>query len=1001
MGTLFSGVGLASGLDYQNIISQLIAIESRPRDQIVARIGAVNAQKTALLDISARVSAMLSRISALTSASAFRTFQATSSNPGALAVTTSESVAPGSYDFVVRQLASTHQLVSRGFSSGDARLGSGTVRIESAQARVNRATSLDELNGLRGVQRGGRFELRDAGGGTAQVDISDAATLNDVVDRINGAGLAIRAEISGDRLVLTESSGGAITVREVDGRHVAADLGFGPGRTTTTTGRIEGETLVRLDATTRLSALRDGLGIRSNRAGADFSVNGVNVELSDILKTDTRLERLNHGAGVALGRIRVVTTNAAGVDSTQEVDLSTARTIGDVKSAIEGAVEGVTVTLSGSGLTIARTGGATEPLRIEDVSGTAARDLGIAASGASGRVTGRKVLFNDTMSDVIAAINFASGNDGSVQARIEGTRIAIGSTSGSVTLAALNNSNALTDLGFAAGSTTGEASGARLIAGVNSVLLQTLNGGRGVQSGAIRIQAGGADVTLDLSAAESLSDVVNLLNEVSSAEGMGFSAGFDSTGTRLMITSDDGLTPVTISDVNGGTAAAQLGIAGSGARIDGGNLNRQYISERSLLADLNGGRGVGLGKIRVTNSNGLARTIDLSGSEITTLGDVIARINADTALGVTARINDSGDGLLLEDAAGGPNALKVADEGGTLAKDLRIAGDFSDGRADGSFEMTFEIQPGESLSEFVTRLNAAGGLATARLINDGSGTNPVRLQLTSGRSGEAGALLVDGDALGLDFTTLTRAQDAKVVLGSDASGGIVLSSSTNTLTNVVPGMTIDLLGVSEGPVSVNVNQDLTPVIKALEGFATAYNEAVTRIRELSKYDPETQEAGILLGDRTTRAVERRLFEAVSAMVPGVTGTYRRLSQVGLKLESGELKFDEAVFRREYEANPELVGDFFTNAVTGAAKHIEARFKEITQDGGMIDRETDTLTNQTDLLSERVELLSGRLSRKQERLTRQFLALERALAQLQGQQSSLNSLGALLGSSGQG
>ena len=88
--------------------------------------------------------------------------------------------------------------------------------------------------------------------------------------------------------------------------------------------------------------------------------------------------------------------------------------------------------------------------------------------------------------------------------------------------------------------------------------------------------------------------------------------------------------------------------------INGGPLYRQTHSEATLLSSLNGGEGFTVSDIKITDSDGNVGAVDLNqaGNEATTLGDVINRINALSGVGVEARINDTGDGILLIDTAG-------------------------------------------------------------------------------------------------------------------------------------------------------------------------------------------------------------------------------------------------------------------------------------------------------------------------------------------------------------
>lgn len=993
MGTIFSGTGLVSGIDIQSLVNQLVAVSARPRDLLEQRIGTIDAQRTALLDLSARISAILSRATELKRASAFGAVKASSANTSVLTATAASGAVPGTYSFVVQSLATRHQVVSRGFASADASLSSGVVTIESAAARVNARTRLEELNGFAGVQRGA-LRLTDASGASATISLTDAVTLADVVERINTAGLSIRAEVRGDHLRLVETSGGALRVSEVDGGRVAADLGFGPGNTYSATGRLDGSDLVYLSGTTPLSQLNDGLGVRRAAAGGDFSVSGdgfstFTVDLSGLLTHETRLAQLNHGTGVNLGRVRITTTDAAGVATPYELDLSGLETVGQVVEAISQGVPGVTVTLAGSPSRLVvgyADGSTTRALKIEDVSGTAARDLGIAGDVQTGKINGRQILFMDSVQDVLNAVQYASGNDGSVRATIEGARLVLYSDAGGkLTLTDVGQSQALADLGLTAGTYEGQAAGARLLGGIDSVLLRTLNGGAGISGGVVRIQAGTSDVTVDLAGVQTLAEAVERIRDSLAAGGMDVEIGYDTTGTRLELRSVDGVTSVTVRDVQGGFAQ-QTGLAGTGAVLRGVNLQRRYVSETTALSELNGGAGVTPGSLRITNSLGVFKTIDLSAGTVRTLGDVIAEINryADE-LRVRARINDTGDGLLLEDAAGGTLALKVEDVSGSTARDLKLAGEFEDGRVDGSFEERYDVsRSGQTLGGLLAAISAQSRLATASLLNDGTAYQPYRLQVSSRATGTSGELLLDGGTTGLDFTTLVRAQDARVLL----SGGVMVTSASNTITELVPGLTLTLTGTSDSPVEVTVARDVDKLVESLKGLVSSFNAALDRISQLGRYDPETQTRGVLLGDGSLLTIESRLRRFATQRAEGQLS---QLSQVGLRLEGGRLVLDEQKLRDRMAEDPTAVSELFTDPQDGLAVWLESQTKAITGASGLIGRRTDALEQQRDSLKARVDQMNELLGLKRERLTRQFLAMEQALAQLQSQQSALSQL----------
>lgn len=1011
MGTITSGIGLISGMDHTSLVEQLLKIEARPRDQLLARISTIDAQKAAYLDISARLTALLSQVQLLAKRATFQGAKSTSSKPDVLSVTSAAGAAPGSYQFTVRALAATHQLVSRGFGDRSAPLAAGTLTLESAKARVDRATPLSVLNGYAGVQRG-QFKITNSAGAVATINIIDALTLDDVVEKINAAGLQVTASVRSDAVVLTDASGGTGTLRidEVGGNRTAADLGFGLGRATDSDhdGTLSGANLTYLSDATPLAALNDGLGVRCSKAGGDFTIQAdgtaIAIDLSDTIKPETRLQRLNHGRGVRLGTVRV--TSRDGTIAT--VDLSSAQTVADVQTALRNAFgdQRLTVTLTGDHLVISdgtEFGVNVEPqkLKIEDVSGHAAEDLGIRGEVDSTRIDGKAVLHNESLADILAAINYAAANVDAGGAPLvqvafgsNGRSLLLTSASGGELVLTDGGSAALADLGLTAGTYTGTVAGQRIIGGLDSVLLRTLRGGAGVGTGTIALTAGGGTVQVDLSAVDTLADAVDLINQAAQQNGLGVTMSCDSTGTRLVVTNDDGGTAaIQITDV-AGTFAQDTGLAaadGSGGRLRGDNLQRQYINEATLLSELNNGRGISFGSFTISNAVGQIGTVDLNASAHRTLQDVIDEIES-LNIGVEARINDTGDGLLLVDTTTGSNTFKITDTNGTAARDLNIRGEFSDGQVDGSFEFKFELGTSLSLETLASRIGTDTTLAQATLLNDGTGTAPYRLSITSLVAGSLGELIIDDTDTDFRIATLTRPQDARVLFGGSAESGVLLTSATNTFDDVISGLSITVSATSDEPVTIAVQRDLDSALSALRGVVEDFNDAASRMADVSDYDPETEERGILLGEGTLRTIESRLFRMFTRYIPGSTSAFHRLRDIGITLESGsQLGFDEDEFKAAYESDPEGVMRLFTDETAGVAKTLKEELEKITNAEGLIQSRSETLDEKRDSLQTRVDQLNDLLDRKRIRLLRDFQVMETVLARLQSQQSSLADL----------
>src|SRR4030095_16439502 len=94
---------------------------------------------------------------------------------------------------------------------------------------------------------------------------------------------------------------------------------------------------------------------------------------------------------------------------------------------------------------------------------------------------------------------------------------------------------------------------------------------------------------------------------------------------------------------------------------------------------------------------------------------------------------------------------------------------------------------------------------SATIINDGTGLAPYRLSLTARSSGRDGRIVIDGGATAIHTRNLVQAQDAAVFLGSpDAAEPLLITAGQNQITGVIQGVTIELHGLSDKPLTLGV-----------------------------------------------------------------------------------------------------------------------------------------------------------------------------------------------------
>lgn len=1087
MGTITTGIGLISGIDTASLISQLIALEARGKIPLQTKIAFLKAKQFALMDINTRLLSLKTASKSFRADSIFKAALASTSNDEILTASAGKLAQPGRFTFIVKQLVTASQKLSQGYADRNTTpLSLTSLSFEFGKGFVGPDTELADLNGGAGIDRG-KIKITD-GSTTTTVDLTAVTTIKEVLDAINESGAKVTATVSGDHIVVTENDAAALTIASETGDTTAEDLGIDGSEAG---GTITGDDIRTLGASTQLRSLNDGNGVIVRNNVADLVITArdgtrFDIDLGRIDKpidNDTELSDLNNGDGITIVNgepdFQIITTDNDIVDIdlgqlldenddvTDEAVTTVLELINRVNSQLDAEVGADQVVLSinsdGTGFILTDTLGGGGTLRVIGAGpkgDDTAQDLGILATDGGegdvdevkdGIITGAIIpnTVQDpavvTIQDVMDRINNAldiggfANNKITAEIALDGVSLLITDSTGSV----LNNlsitgapgggPSAAADLGIEADVAADTVEGDRLIAGLNSVLVRNLNGGAGLSGNtSLTIQDGsGISDTFTLDETGSLSDIIDQIN----AGAADVTASLNAKGTGLVVTNNtsSGMDDFIIS----GVAAAELNITGTvtdalvGDQIVGDNLQVRYVSEAVLLRDMNYGRGVGLGSFRITDGYGNAEDVSV-GSDAITLFDVIAEINS-RGIAVTARINDNGDGLLIEhdptnaspQQTGEPFvAIKVESLGGSAATDLNILGEADsvgdDMLIDGSYERVVTLETGDTLDEIVTKINAANIPVTASVINTGSGATPFHLTLTSTINGRGGELIIDNAPLteDLGFTTLTQGQDAKVFFGStDPADGFLITNDSNTIDDLLQGVTINLVKASDEAVTVTVKRDIETIADAVLNFATTFNDAIGRMNDHDFFNVDTEERGVLLGDNTVSQVRDALHRLALGKPKGVETQYQFLSQVGLTLgKEGVLDFDRTKFLEAYETDPIAVENLFAafEATTVTEETISEGVtinpnKQVYTKlgfGELFDQLLERLTNsidgtvtladkvfedQIELTEKRIERFDERLEAKRLRLERQFMAMERALALLQGQSNALLSL----------
>ncbi|HEX2999594.1 MAG TPA: flagellar filament capping protein FliD, partial [Armatimonadota bacterium] len=216
-------------------------------------------------------------------------------------------------------------------------------------------------------------------------------------------------------------------------------------------------------------------------------------------------------------------------------------------------------------------------------------------------------------------------------------------------------------------------------------------------------------------------------------------------------------------------------------------------------------------------------------------------------------------------------------------------------------------------------INRAGAGITASIVNDGDASAPYRLVLTANQTGTANQITVNSNLSGgeaMSFSTLQDARDAKVSLG-DASGGITVTKPNNTITDLIQGVSLNLLGADSGKqINVTVSSDTSAVKSAVQSFADAYNALESYIAEQTKYDSDTNTSGPLIGDYSLQMLNNDIRDLITTQVPGAPAGMSLLSQVGITIDGDNaLSVNNDTFSKALGDDPEGVCKLFAELGT--------------------------------------------------------------------------------------
>ncbi len=275
------------------------------------------------------------------------------------------------------------------------------------------------------------------------------------------------------------------------------------------------------------------------------------------------------------------------------------------------------------------------------------------------------------------------------------------------------------------------------------------------------------------------------------------------------------------------------------------------------------------------------------------------------------------------------------------------------------------------LKNAINRSAANTGLSASIIkVDDG-----YKFVLSAQKSGTSNIITADGS-----WDEISAAQDATLFID-----GIETHPSSNTLKDVIPGITLNLK--STGETELTTSADIDTMAESMEAFATAYNDLRDTIEKL--------DAGKLKGEGVSLSIESAIRNRFFGEYESSEGEMSSVFEFGLTFDKeGRLNLDKSRFQDAVDSNFFGLHNFFTGE-DGFSAGLQESLRELTKTGGLIEGRKDSYYNRIDSYERQTERLEIRMEALQKRYLQTYSELDALLGSVSNTSNNLaQQLGAL-------
>lgn len=299
---------------------------------------------------------------------------------------------------------------------------------------------------------------------------------------------------------------------------------------------------------------------------------------------------------------------------------------------------------------------------------------------------------------------------------------------------------------------------------------------------------------------------------------------------------------------------------------------------------------------------------------------------------------------------------------------------------------TVSLDAGDAtLDNLAAGINALSAGVRARVVEVESGS--YRLFVESENTGTDSEIAISADLFNISANEALAAQDATLTYN-----GVSVTRSSNQVTDLIPGVTLDLMATTDASFLLEITQDNTQAKEAITGLVDAYNTFEDVMKTLTAVATEDSEGGAFASDPLVRDIQTRMKNLFFSEGSTAGDNISRMNDLGIMFDRyGKLQVNELALSTALNDHYSEIKQFFTAgtddqsiygvASRGFAGDLLKQINDLLKYDGTLTRMDLTNTKTVAGLVAEEKKLDDKMELVKQRYTSKFTSMNAAIAEM--------------------